>query len=46
MPALKPRAKTIVELADKAQDYSAVLEYCQGRNDMLGYAAALVAGAK
>ncbi len=47
-PGIQPVgiAPSLLELADKAKDYSAVLEYCQGRNDTLGYAAALVAGAK
>jgi hypothetical protein len=39
-------APSLLELAEKAGDYSAVLEYCKGRGDTLGYAAALVAGAK
>ena len=39
-------APSLLELAEKAGDYTAVLEYCKGRGDVLGYAAALVAGAK
>ena len=39
-------APSLLELAEKAGDYAAVLEYCKGRGDTLGYAAALVAGAK
>ncbi len=39
-------APSLLELAEKAGDYSAVLEYCKGRGDTLGYAAALVAGTK
>ncbi|MGI8982649.1 MAG: hypothetical protein ACR2FY_25735 [Pirellulaceae bacterium] len=39
-------APSLLELAVKAGDYSAVLEYCKGRGDVLGYAAGLVAGAK
>ena len=36
----------VPQLAEKAGDYAAVLEYCKGRGDTLGYAAAVVAGAK
>ena len=39
-------APSLLELAEKAGDYTAVLEYCKGRGDVLGYAAALVAAAK
>lgn len=44
-PGVQPvgLAPSLLELADKAGDFSAVLEYCQGKNDILGYAAALVA---
>ena len=47
-PGIQPvgLAPSLLELAEKAGDYAAVLEYCQGRGDTLGYAAALVAGAK
>jgi len=47
-PGVQPvgLAPSLLELAKMAGDYAAVLEYCQGRGDTLGYAAALVAGAK
>ncbi len=47
-PGVQPvgLAPSLLELADKAGDFSAVLEYCQGKNDILGYAAALVASQK
>ena len=35
-------APSLLELAQKAGDYAAVLAYCKDRGDMLGYAAGLV----
>lgn len=35
-------APSLLELAEKAGDYTAFLEYCQQRGDVLGYAAGLV----
>jgi len=35
-------APSLLELAEKAGDYSAFLDYCQKRGDVLGYAAGLV----
>jgi hypothetical protein len=40
------QAPSLLELAEKAGDYSPVLSYCQEKGDLLGYTAALVQGAK
>ena len=37
-------APSLLELAEKAGDYTAFLNYCQQRGDVLGYAAGLVHG--
>ena len=39
-------APSLLELAEKAGDYQAFLEYCQKRGDVLGYAAGLVQAGK
>jgi hypothetical protein len=38
------QAPSLIELAEKAGDYSPVLSYCQEKGDLLGYTAALVQG--
>ncbi|MEX2026450.1 MAG: hypothetical protein WEH44_04100, partial [Pirellulaceae bacterium] len=39
-------APSLLELAEKAGDYKAFLDYCQQRGDVLGYAAGLVQAGK
>ncbi len=39
-------APSLLELAEKAGDYTAFLDYCQQRGDVLGYAAGLVQAGK
>ena len=39
-------ALSLVELAVRAGDYAAVLSYCREKEDLLGFTAALVQGAK
>jgi hypothetical protein len=52
-PKLNPKgmqsigqAPSLLELAEKAGDYSPVLKYCREKGDLLGYTAALVQQAK
>jgi tetratricopeptide (TPR) repeat protein len=45
LPADVPRvgfARSLMELAEKAGRYDRLLDYCRSRNDLLGYAVALV----
>jgi hypothetical protein len=39
------QAPSLVELAQQAGDFSPVLRYCQEKDDLLGYTAALVQSA-
>ena len=39
------KAPSLIDLAEKAGDYSPVLDYCKEKGDLLGYTAALVQGA-
>jgi tetratricopeptide (TPR) repeat protein len=39
-------APVLLELSGKTHDYKAMLEYCRGRNDPLGFTAALLSQAK
>jgi hypothetical protein len=40
------QAPSLIDLAEKAGDYSPVLDYCKEKGDLLGYTAALVQGAR